>query len=71
MNQRHCAAHRPGPTRRSFIAGFVCTAVLPTVAVAEAAGLGSAEDERFMRMALDEAPNVGLRFVRPPRCIRI
>jgi hypothetical protein len=22
-------------------------------------------------MALDEAPNVGLRFVRPPRCIRI
>jgi tRNA(adenine34) deaminase len=60
--QRHCAAHRPGPTRRSFIAGFVCTAVLPTVAVAEAAGPGSAEDERFMRMALEEARQADFPF---------
>jgi tRNA(adenine34) deaminase len=60
--QRHCAAHRPGPTRRSFIAGFICTAVLPTVAVAEAAGPAAAEDERFMRMAIDEAQQADFPF---------
>src|SRR5262245_20089021 len=46
------------PTRRSALAGLACTAVLPiaspllaTVAAAQSAS----EDERFMRMALEEA----------------
>jgi tRNA(adenine34) deaminase len=63
MNRQcDCAAHRHGPTRRSFVAGFVCAAVSPTVAVAEAAGPASAEDERFMRLAIDEARQADFPF---------
>src|ERR1700716_1233049 len=63
MNRQcDCAAHRPGPTRRSVVAGFVGAAVSPTVAAAEAAGPASAEDERFMRMALDEARQADFPF---------
>src|SRR5260370_28931437 len=43
------------PSRRSFIAGFACTASLPAISLAATVDRGSAEDERFMRMALDEA----------------
>ncbi len=53
--QSGCAGHRLRPDRRSFIAGFACAAVLPAVALAQRDGPGSAEDVRFMRMALDEA----------------
>src|SRR5882672_7714952 len=63
MNRQcDCAAHRPGPTRRSVVAGFVGVAVAPAVAVAEAAGPASAEDERFMRMAIDEARQADFPF---------
>jgi tRNA(adenine34) deaminase len=51
--QMACACQRVLPSRRSFITGFSCTAVLPAVAYARAAA--SAEDVRFMRMAIEEA----------------
>ena len=50
---RDCACHRVFPSRRSFIAGLACAAVLP--AFAQAAPAASADDERFMRMAIEEA----------------
>ena len=43
------------PSRRSFLAGCAGTASLPGTRVVAAADRGSVEDERFMRMALDEA----------------
>ncbi len=54
---RHCASERAGvlASRRSFIAGFACTAVLPAAAHAQAGAPASGEDVRFMRMALEEA----------------
>ena len=48
-------------SRRSFIAGFACAAVMPGLALAEAGG-AAAEDERFMRMALDEARQADFPF---------
>src|SRR5712672_1966719 len=49
------ASHRALPSRRSFIAGIACTAIAPAVADAQLAGPPSAEDVRFMRMAIEEA----------------
>ena len=42
-------------SRRSFIAAFACVAVLPSASLAEVYNPGSSEDERFMRIALEEA----------------
>jgi len=55
-----CTCQRVLPSRRSFIAGFASTAVLPAVAYAQAAT--SAEDVRFMRMAIDEARQADFPF---------
>ncbi len=41
--------------RRSFIAGLACAAIFPTLANAQLAGPPSADDVRFMRMAIEEA----------------
>jgi tRNA(adenine34) deaminase len=49
------------PSRRSFMAGFACTAVLPAVGLAQAGG-SAAEDERFMRMAIEEARQADFPF---------
>jgi tRNA(adenine34) deaminase len=54
-----CSVHRL-PSRRSVIAGFACAAVLPAASVAEAPA--SAEDERFMRLAIDEARQADFPF---------
>lgn len=43
------------PTRRSLIAGFACAALLPSAAFAEIRNPSLADDERFMRIAIDEA----------------
>ena len=43
------------PSRRAVVAGLACTAVLPAVALAQRGAPESAEDLRFMRMAIDEA----------------
>ncbi len=57
-----CACHRVLPSRRSFIAGFACAAVLPAIALAEAGGGASVDDERFMRMAIEEARRADFPF---------
>jgi tRNA(adenine34) deaminase len=51
-----------GPSRRSFVAGFACVAVAPASGGAQSARAASAEDERFMRMALDEARQADFPF---------
>jgi len=52
------------PSRRSVIAGFAAAAVLPATGVAAAAAPApaSAEDERFMRIALEEARQADFPF---------
>jgi tRNA(adenine34) deaminase len=49
------ASRRVLPSRRSFVAGFMCAAVFPAAAHAQAAGATAADDIRFMRMAIEEA----------------
>jgi tRNA(Arg) A34 adenosine deaminase TadA len=56
------ASHGALATRRSFIAGLACTAVLPAAGIAQAAGPASADDIRFMRMAIDEARQADFPF---------
>ena len=55
------AGDRVDASRRSFIAGFAATAVLPTPARAQAAS-ASAADVAFMRMAIDEARQADFPF---------
>src|SRR5262245_19615649 len=50
-----CRRARVAPSRRSFIAGWAASAVVPAAALAQAAAPASSEDVRFMRMALEEA----------------
>ncbi len=50
------------PSRRSFIAGFACVAMLPSGSLAEGSNPGSSEDERFMRIALEEARQADFPF---------
>ena len=54
---QHCASQdaRGVASRRSFIAGLACTAIVPGSAFAQLAGPGSDADVRFMRMAIEEA----------------
>ena len=54
---KHCACRDAivAPSRRFFLAGLAAAAVAPTGALAQAAAPASADDVRFMRMALDEA----------------
>jgi tRNA(adenine34) deaminase len=56
-----CSVHRL-PSRRSVIAGFACAAVLPATQLAAAPATASAEDERFMRLAIDEARQADFPF---------
>jgi tRNA(adenine34) deaminase len=60
MECSNCASGCDHPSRRAFIAGVACTAVSPTVALAQADA--SADDERFMRMAIDEARRADFPF---------
>jgi tRNA(Arg) A34 adenosine deaminase TadA len=59
-----CACQRAihAPSRRFFLAGLAAAAIAPTSAHAQAAGLASVEDMRFMRMALDEARQADFPF---------
>jgi tRNA(Arg) A34 adenosine deaminase TadA len=54
-----CECH--APSRRWVIAGLACSIVLPTAGVVTAAA-NTADDERFMRMALDEARQADFPF---------
>ena len=49
-------------SRRSIVAGSVGIAALPAAAPLAAAAVNAAEDERFMRIALDEARRADLPF---------
>ena len=60
MECSNCASGRNHPNRRAFIAGFSCAAGLPAVAFAQAGA--SADDERFMSMAIDEARDADFPF---------
>jgi tRNA(adenine34) deaminase len=50
------------PSRRSFIVGFTCVAIVPAAANAQLVGPPSAEDLTFMRMAIDEARQADFPF---------
>jgi tRNA(adenine34) deaminase len=50
------------PSRRAFIAGMASIAVLPGIASAQDAGATAAVDERFMRIALEEAKKADFPF---------
>ena len=52
---QHCASPDVIASRRSFIAGAACTAIVPSAALAQLSGPGSDADVRFMRMAIEEA----------------
>jgi tRNA(adenine34) deaminase len=48
--------------RRSFVAGVMCAAAFPASARAQASGAASADDVRFMRMAIEEARQADFPF---------
>ena len=54
-----CSVHGL-PSRRSLIAGFACAAALPATKLVAAPA--SAEDERFMRVAIEEARQADFPF---------
>jgi hypothetical protein len=49
-------------TRRAFVSGFACTAVMPAAALAKADDPPSAADLSFMRMAIDETRQADFPF---------
>src|SRR5512132_1567231 len=61
---KHCACREAivAPSRRFVLAGLAAAAVAPTGALAQAAAPASADDVRFMRMALDEARQADFPF---------
>ena len=56
-----CAHHRSFPTRRFVLAGLACAALAPKELMAQAA-VASKDDERYMRMAIDEARRADFPF---------
>jgi tRNA(Arg) A34 adenosine deaminase TadA len=61
MRDHKCHAATRAPTRRSFFGGLACAAVLTGPAQTQVAP-GSADDERFMRVAIDEARQADFPF---------
>jgi tRNA(adenine34) deaminase len=50
------------PTRRAFVTGFACVAVTPVASLAQTGSPVSAEDEKYMRIALAEARKADFPF---------
>jgi tRNA(adenine34) deaminase len=50
------------PTRRAFVTGFACAAVTPVAAIAQTGAPVAAEDEKYMRIALEEARKADFAF---------
>jgi tRNA(adenine34) deaminase len=52
-----CAVHSaaPGPSRRAVVAGLASAFAAPAATLPEAAQAAAADDERFMRLAIEEA----------------
>jgi tRNA(adenine34) deaminase len=63
-DQTHCACRpaRAAPSRRAVITAFACVALRPADALAQAASPAAADDERFMRMAIEEARQADFPF---------
>ena len=59
---RDCACPHASPTRRVIVTGLACAAIAPAAANMARAQRTSADDERFMRMALDEARQADFPF---------
>ena len=57
-----CVSHHRLPSRRSFITGIASAAAVPTFTPAQAAAPASAEDVRFMRVAIEEARQADFPF---------
>jgi tRNA(adenine34) deaminase len=64
MNCQNCATSlaASAPSRRAFVAGFACIAVTPAAAIAQSGSPVLAEDERLMRIALEEARKADFPF---------
>lgn len=64
MQCQDCAAAAAAraPTRRALIAGLACVALSPAAAAGQAGAAVSAQDERFMRIALAEARRADFPF---------
>jgi tRNA(Arg) A34 adenosine deaminase TadA len=61
MHEHGCCVPRyVDPTRRAVVAGLACAAIRPVSALAQSAS--AVEDERFMRIALDEARRADFPF---------
>lgn len=58
----HTAATSPYPSRRAVVAGFACLVVTPVAAIAQSVAPVAAEDEKYMRIALDEARKADFAF---------
>jgi tRNA(adenine34) deaminase len=58
VGESRCSCRRP--SRRAVTAAFACFAILPAATLAAAAG--PADDERFMRIALEEARRADFPF---------
>src|SRR5262249_56646221 len=61
---KHCACGDAivAPSRRLVLASLAAAAIAPKGALAQAAAPASADDVRFMRMALDEARQADFPF---------
>ena len=59
---QHCASSDVVASRRSFIAGVACSAIVSGTAFAQLSGPGSDADVRFMRMAIEEARQADFPF---------
>ena len=57
-----CVPHHRLPSRRSFVTGIASAAAVPALTPAQAAAPASAEDVRFMRMAIEEARQADFPF---------
>lgn len=60
MRSLHTACECHAPSRRSIVAGLACSLMMPRVV--DAFAPSAADDERFMRMALDEARRADFPF---------
>ena len=60
--QGDCALHRRMPSRRSFVTGVAAAVAVPAFTPVQAAAPASAEDVRFMRMAIEEARQADFPF---------
>ena len=57
-----CVPHHRLPNRRSFVTGIASAAAVPALTRAQAGAPASAEDVRFMRMAIEEARQADFPF---------